>query len=325
MDKLVSIVLPTYNGEKYIQESIESILCQTYKNWELIIVNDCSQDNTLQIINEYAQKDSRIRIINNEVNKKLPASLNIGFENAQGDYYTWTSDDNMYKPEALMYMSEFLDNNPQIALIACDFDMVQEGNEDKITKYSDTNPDNRTVLGNIFCSNIGACFMYRKEIAQKIGKYDEKMFCAEDLDYWCRLMLISEVHYSNENFYTYRFTKTSLTATRQKEIKARVRDIQEKYAIPVMKKLGLSNKETCRNLYKLHKQNNSIKLLLEIYKINLFYALYYTLKSLARIIIQKTFSIKNVDNKKVITILGFKIKLPKETFKKDLKINRERH
>ena len=85
MDKLVSIVLPTYNGQKYIKDAIDSVLAQSYQNWELIIVNDCSQDNTLKIINEYAQKDSRIKIINNDVNKKLPASLNIGFEAAKGD------------------------------------------------------------------------------------------------------------------------------------------------------------------------------------------------------------------------------------------------
>ena len=183
----------------------------------------------------------------------------------------------------------------------------------------------RNVLNNLFSCNVGACFMYRKEIAQKTGQYDENMFCAEDYDYWCRLALVGKISYSDENLYIYRYTPTSLTSTRQNEIKKKTIEIQEKYAIPIMKKLDLSNKEMCKNLYKLHKKSNSIKLLLEIYKINLFYALYYTLKSLARIIIQKTFSIKNVNNKKVITILGFKIKLPKETFKKNLKINRERH
>ena len=104
----VSIVLPTYNGEKYIKESIESILSQTLTDWELIIVNDCSKDTTASIISEYASEDDRIKIITNEQNQKLPESLNIGFRQACGEYLTWTSDDNMYKPQALKTMRNVL-------------------------------------------------------------------------------------------------------------------------------------------------------------------------------------------------------------------------
>ena len=68
---LVSIVLPVYNGSLFLAESIESCINQTYTNWELIIVNDCSKDNSLEIATGFALQDKRIRIINNEVNKKL--------------------------------------------------------------------------------------------------------------------------------------------------------------------------------------------------------------------------------------------------------------
>ena len=66
----VSIVLPTYNGYKYINEAIESVIKQTYVDWELIIVNDCSTDDTFNVIEDYAKKEKRIRIINNEKNRK---------------------------------------------------------------------------------------------------------------------------------------------------------------------------------------------------------------------------------------------------------------
>lgn len=104
---LVSIVLPTYNGEEYISRAIQSIINQTYTNWELIIVNDCSTDSTLEIINNFSKQDSRIKIINNDKNMKLPASLNRGFKEANGEYYTWTSDDNEYYPEAIEKMVNF--------------------------------------------------------------------------------------------------------------------------------------------------------------------------------------------------------------------------
>ena len=71
----ISIVLPTYNGEKYLKQSIESILGQTYTDWELIVVNDCSTDSTQEIIDFYRKKDTRIRTIFNYTNQKLPESL----------------------------------------------------------------------------------------------------------------------------------------------------------------------------------------------------------------------------------------------------------
>ncbi|MCV3482379.1 glycosyltransferase family 2 protein [Campylobacter sp. CNRCH_2014_0184h] len=81
MNKLVSVIMPTFNGASsgFLAQSIESVLNQTYKNLEFIIVNDCSTDNTLEILQEYAKKDHRIQIINNQKNQKLPQSLNIGF------------------------------------------------------------------------------------------------------------------------------------------------------------------------------------------------------------------------------------------------------
>ena len=84
---------PVYNGANHIADSINSIINQTYQNWELIVVNDCSTDNTLEICSELSEKDSRIRVISNKKNLKLPNTLNAGFDAATGDYYTWTSDD----------------------------------------------------------------------------------------------------------------------------------------------------------------------------------------------------------------------------------------
>lgn len=84
----VSIVLPCYNGAGFLAQSIDSVVEQTYTDWELILVNDCSKDNSLEIMQRYADEDSRIRIINNEHNLKLPGALNRGFQEAKGKYLT---------------------------------------------------------------------------------------------------------------------------------------------------------------------------------------------------------------------------------------------
>ena len=110
-EKLISIVLPVYNGAEHMAGSIESVLRQTWKNWELIIVNDCSTDQTLAVAESYQKKDSRIRVLSNSKNLKLPLTLNAGFAQAKGEYYTWTSDDNLYQPEALSSLVQALEQD----------------------------------------------------------------------------------------------------------------------------------------------------------------------------------------------------------------------
>lgn len=114
---VVSIVMPVYNGEKYLKQSITSVINQTFKDWNLIIVDDCSTDSSPKIMNEYAKSDNRIQVIHNKVNSKIPASLNNGFEKASGRYYTWTSDDNIYEHDAIEKMVNYLDEHIDIGLV----------------------------------------------------------------------------------------------------------------------------------------------------------------------------------------------------------------
>ena len=86
MSELVRIILPVYNGEQYLRESIDSVIAQTYQNWELIIIDDCSSDASPSIAASYAERDSRIHYYRNEHNLKLPRSLNRGFSLAKGEY-----------------------------------------------------------------------------------------------------------------------------------------------------------------------------------------------------------------------------------------------
>lgn len=164
--KKVSIVLPTYNGENYIKDSIQSVLEQSYKNWELIIVNDCSTDSTKEIVENFIKQDERIKLINNSQNKKLPASLNIGFENATGEYYSWTSDDNLYKKSAIEFMVNYLEKHQDVDLVSCNYDNIDE-NAKFICEFEQNKK--RTTLDLALYNNIGACFMYRKKITNILG------------------------------------------------------------------------------------------------------------------------------------------------------------
>ena len=212
MEKLVSIVLPVYNGEKYIAKSIESVLAQTYSNIELIIVNDCSTDSTLEIINHYKANDSRIKIVNNIKNQRLPKSLNIGFSEASGEYFSWTSDDNMYKENAIEKMVSCLETN-NADFVNANYSNIDEN--DNIIKSVYTLADiNKLMFGN----NIGACFLYTKSIAKKVGEYDANLFLAEDYDYWIRIGRHGKMCHIDDDLYLYRWHEQSLTQTKCKQV-----------------------------------------------------------------------------------------------------------
>lgn len=220
----VSIVLPTYNGERFIKNSIDSIINQSFQDWELIIVNDCSTDHTPSIIKEYEKIDCRIKIIDNSENQKIPKALNIGFREASGDYLTWTSDDNMYLPEALNKMVEFMDNNPKEYMVCTRMHFISEEGKFEYISKSYTNEF-------MYYTNcVGACFLYRKKVLMEIGEYDPNYFLVEDYEYWLRILFkYKNIGFIDEVLYLYRNQNKSLTAMRMNEIQCYISKLRIHY------------------------------------------------------------------------------------------------
>jgi glycosyltransferase involved in cell wall biosynthesis len=234
----ISVVLPSYNGERFLALSVESVIAQTEKDWELIIVDDCSTDGTLKIAENYAAMDKRVRVISNGKNMKLPASLNIGFTQAKGEYFTWTSDDNLYRPNALEILSKYLDENPGTDFVTANMDLIAEDGAFLGIYYDSTDTLSQTDL--ILACNISGAFMYRRTAADKAGGYDETLFCAEDYDYWCRVALIGKISYINENIYQYRKHPNSLSNTKKKEAIDKKIYVQGKYLDAFCERFSLS-------------------------------------------------------------------------------------
>ncbi len=206
---LISIVLPTYNGSKFIRSSIESCLQQTFTDFELIIVNDCSTDETASIIEAYAATDTRIKIVHNAYNKKLPLSLNTGFDIASGKYHTWTSDDNYYSKDALQTMYDALENNPSVDLVYADYYLIDD--DDKI---KGTRKFNNIYDGFTNWLGCGACFLYKKEIYYYNKGYNPSAFLIEDYDFFMRAFLNFRFLYLPvHQLYYYREHAGSLTAS----------------------------------------------------------------------------------------------------------------
>lgn len=214
----VSIVLPCYNGALLLGQAIESCINQTFRDWELIIVNDCSIDNTLEVANTYAQKDERIRVYTNEKNSKLPATLNNGFRRAKGEYWSWTSDDNLLHPEMLETFVTYLDEHKDVGCVVSDSYVIDENGNIIGEKIVPDNLNSKMMLNNY----VGASFMYRKECAQAVGEYREDLFLVEDYEFFIRMSFYCKMGRIPRFLYYYMDNPNSLTATRQKEIRERL-------------------------------------------------------------------------------------------------------
>lgn len=217
MNDLISIVLPVYNGERFLRASIDSVISQTYTNWELLVIDDCSTDSTADIVAEYVSKDKRIKYFKNEVNLRLPRNLNRGFSLTSGDYLTWTSDDNVFMPTALekMYLALKADPEAQFAYASCD--IIDE--EDNVIEYMMLYPgiEKRAVGQN----PVGACFLYTRKVYEEVGDYDHDALYVEDFDYWQRIFMRFKVVPVYEILYSYRSQKGALTFTRKQETYAK--------------------------------------------------------------------------------------------------------
>ena len=207
----VSIILPVYNGAQYIRQSIDSCLDQTFTDFELIIVDDCSTDETPDIIREY--QDQRIKYIRNENNQRLPRSLNIGFSHATGDYLTWTSDDNIYLPEAIERMVNVLDDH-KYEFVYADI-LALHDDRKEAAQHEHLQGPGKLNLSN----SVRACFLYTRNVMNQVGKYDPDMELIEDYDFWVRVEKKFDMYHIDQPLYYYRYHKQQLYTARNREIK----------------------------------------------------------------------------------------------------------
>jgi len=135
----ISVVMAVYNEEKFLEESVDSILNQTFKDWELVIVNDCSTDNSLNIIKSYMKKDKRIRLVNNKKNGGCPDSRNDGLKISKGEYIAILDGDDVSHPKRLEKEVNYLEKNPHIFLVGSSAVYINEEGKEirRFRKYND--------------------------------------------------------------------------------------------------------------------------------------------------------------------------------------------
>lgn len=225
----ISVIMSVYNGEAYLKETIESVINQTFKNWEFIIINDCSTDSSPQILNDFAVKDERIKVYTNEVNLKLPASLNKAVSLSEGKYIARMDADDICLPDRFEKQYKFMEENSDVALSSCRFMTMKNGVY--MSGGAGGRCDNEALCALLLVRNpiLHPGIIAKAEVMKKLN-YDTTLTCTEDLELWTRMVMENQkMEILPECLMLYRLHDKQITSTTLERQHTEVLKIQEKY------------------------------------------------------------------------------------------------
>jgi len=235
MRPAISVIMSVYNGETYLAEAIESVRKQTFENWELIIINDCSTDSTGKILADFSCRDERIKVHTNEVNLKLPASLNKAISLCSGKYIARMDADDICLPARLEKQYNFMEENSDVAVSSCRFLTVKNG------VYASGGAggrcDFKALRAMLLVANpiLHPGVIAKAEVLKSFG-YDTTLTCTEDLELWTRLVMENQkIQILPECLLIYRLHDKQITSTTLERQHTEVLKIQNKYYASLFK------------------------------------------------------------------------------------------
>jgi glycosyltransferase involved in cell wall biosynthesis len=211
VEPLVSVILPVYNSDKYLSDAIHSILAQTYNNFELIIINDHSTDQSMELVRTFSEKDSRIRVIQNPENIGISKSLNKGLEISKGVYIARMDADDISFPDRLEKQVNYLQKSPEVGVLSAGLIIINEFgvNGDTITyPLSDIEIRWHMLFHNAFCH---PCSMLRADVINT-QKYNPEFPFAQDYEFWGRLLTSCNGANIDEPLIFYRESKKNISS-----------------------------------------------------------------------------------------------------------------
>ncbi|ABE53092.1 glycosyltransferase family 2 protein [Methanococcoides burtonii] len=227
----ISVVMPAYNAEAYLKDSIESILDQTYTDFEFIIVDDASTDNSHEIIEEYSKKDKRIVVLRNEINLGIAETRTKGTKYSKGKYIAVSDADDISILTRLEKQYNYLEEHKDCGVVG-GFIELFDSDTSKIIgvrKYYEDDANLRKRLF-LYCPVAQPVCMMRKEVFETLGYYDPKYPPAEDLDLWFRIGTKYKFANIQEILLKYRVHKKSATISTTKKMEAMTLKIRKKYS-----------------------------------------------------------------------------------------------
>lgn len=200
----ISVVMSVYNGEVYLAEAVESILAQTFRDFEFIIIDDGSKDRTGLMLAEYARRDERVRVVAQE-NRGRAESLNRGIEMARAELIARMDADDVALPERLAQQWEFLQAHPEVGLLGTAVENIGPGGEKLGTYVPVTEDGDLRQIMLQWCPFRHPTILMRKEIALKAGGYRKALRDADDYDLWLRMAERARMANLPEPLLCYRF------------------------------------------------------------------------------------------------------------------------
>lgn len=238
----VSVLIPVYNGSQFLRQSLESILCQTWTDFELLLIDDCSTDSSTEIIAEFAERDPRIRAVYHAKNLGLAGTLNEGLRLAKGTYVARLDHDDEALPDRLRIQVEFLDSHPEVVLVGGSYvNMGLSPNLDRLCSLP-TSPDEISRIlprENCICH---PAVMMRRQIVLDAGGYRQEFRNAEDYDLWLRLSRVGPLANVSQPVIRYRLTTSGMSYSRRWEQLRYVFLAQESFRSPDVPIEGLEGK-----------------------------------------------------------------------------------
>lgn len=216
-EPLVSVIIPVYNAEKFIKDTLESVINQTYKNLEIICVNDCSTDKSLDILNEYAKKDSRIKVFSNEVNSRVAKTRNNAVAHATGEYLAFCDADDIWRKEKIQKQIEFMKNeNCDLSYTAINF-IDNDGKDIGKQFYIPSEVNYKKLLKQNVITMSSA--IVKKELFDKHPMHNDELH--EDFILWLEILKHENIVAKglNEILVDYRFTIGSKSRNKFKSMK----------------------------------------------------------------------------------------------------------
>jgi len=211
MNPAVTVLMSVYNGEAYLEAAIQSILNQSFSDFELLIIDDCSTDGSASLLHQF--KDSRIRVLRNEVNSGLTRSLNKGISLAKGKYLARMDADDISLPERLGLQYDFLESNPKYGLVGAERNILYK--DHLKAKRGEVMTTHEAICVQQLFRNafIHSAVMMRTSLA-KLLHYDETIYAAQDYDLWLRISKQTKVANLPIPLINYRVHAESISETR---------------------------------------------------------------------------------------------------------------
>lgn len=214
-EPLVTVFMPVYNSEQYIKEALESILNQTYKNLEIVLVDDGSTDRSVEIIKSY--HDDRIRLVQNEKNMGIPYTRNVGLKEAKGKYLAIMDSDDIAMPNRIERQIDYLEKNPDIDAVGSYYIQFGDVAEKKVTpKYS--KPEELKIMLMFYNPIANPSATIRMETLEKHHiKYNLDFFVAQDYQLWVQLAKVGKLEILPEFLLKYRFGHENISKKSNRE------------------------------------------------------------------------------------------------------------